>query len=247
MLNIQLNFATGSFTFVIQGMGERFALPFSTAIILSQVPTRSVVPPKLSEGEKVLMIVPSELRLAEDRSSRDGMKLSLGQQAMLTATPDYFLSRAKLTSPLPPAMHKLDEQAKGAGIFCTPSIVFTVSVIEDKTVYVKHFIISDTVEDRILKIQKRKTAIVTEALKGGKKGTGDPERTIRGRSVGHAVRGGVRAPGQASRGRGPFTSTQVSTPPTSDSHITEMCNQQRVQQQEEFQEEHRDSMRTVGK
>ncbi|THV06582.1 hypothetical protein K435DRAFT_645293 [Dendrothele bispora CBS 962.96] len=46
---------------------------------------------------------------------------------------------------------------------------------QDKTVYVKRFIISDTVEDRILKIQKRKTAIVTEALKGGRKGTGDPE------------------------------------------------------------------------
>ncbi|THU90265.1 hypothetical protein K435DRAFT_802135 [Dendrothele bispora CBS 962.96] len=46
---------------------------------------------------------------------------------------------------------------------------------QDNTVYVKRFIISDTVEDCILNVQKRKTAIVTEALKGGRKGTGDPE------------------------------------------------------------------------
>ncbi|KAK7465321.1 DNA helicase rad5 [Stygiomarasmius scandens] len=46
---------------------------------------------------------------------------------------------------------------------------------QEKTVYVKHFIVSDTIEGRILKIQKRKTAIVNEALRGGGKGAGDPE------------------------------------------------------------------------
>ncbi|KAF5374959.1 hypothetical protein D9758_000535 [Tetrapyrgos nigripes] len=45
---------------------------------------------------------------------------------------------------------------------------------QEKTVYVKHFIVSDTIEGRILQIQKRKTAIVKEALRGGKD-TGDPE------------------------------------------------------------------------
>ncbi|THG99879.1 hypothetical protein EW026_g2563 [Hermanssonia centrifuga] len=41
---------------------------------------------------------------------------------------------------------------------------------QEKTVYVKHFIISNTIEGRILQIQKRKTAIVKEAF-GGKGGT----------------------------------------------------------------------------
>ncbi|KAF7302925.1 DNA repair protein [Mycena kentingensis (nom. inval.)] len=49
---------------------------------------------------------------------------------------------------------------------------------QEKTVYVKHFIISNTIEGRILQIQKRKTAIVKEAFKGSKdveKGKSDPE------------------------------------------------------------------------
>ncbi|KAF8899229.1 DNA repair protein RAD5 [Infundibulicybe gibba] len=37
---------------------------------------------------------------------------------------------------------------------------------QEKTVYVKHFIVSNTIESRILRIQKRKTAIVKEAFKG---------------------------------------------------------------------------------
>ncbi|KAH9929764.1 SNF2 family N-terminal domain-containing protein [Fomitopsis serialis] len=44
---------------------------------------------------------------------------------------------------------------------------------QEKPVYVKHFIISDTIEGRILQIQKRKTAIVKEAFRG--KREGDPE------------------------------------------------------------------------
>ncbi|KZT73229.1 hypothetical protein DAEQUDRAFT_721807 [Daedalea quercina L-15889] len=44
---------------------------------------------------------------------------------------------------------------------------------QEKTVYVKHFIISHTIESRILQIQKRKTAIVKEAFRG--KAEGDPE------------------------------------------------------------------------
>ncbi|KAL6304876.1 SNF2 family N-terminal domain-containing protein [Sparassis latifolia] len=44
---------------------------------------------------------------------------------------------------------------------------------QEKTVYVKHFIISETIEGRILQIQKRKTAIVKEAFRG--KGNADPE------------------------------------------------------------------------
>jgi len=43
-----------------------------------------------------------------------------------------------------------------------------------KTVYVKHFIVSDTIEDRILQIQKRKTAIIKEAFRG-KGAKSDPE------------------------------------------------------------------------
>ncbi|KAF7347384.1 DNA repair protein RAD5 [Mycena venus] len=38
---------------------------------------------------------------------------------------------------------------------------------QEKTVYVKHFIVSNTIEGRILRIQKRKTAIVKEAFRGG--------------------------------------------------------------------------------
>jgi DNA repair protein RAD5 len=47
---------------------------------------------------------------------------------------------------------------------------------QQKTVYVKHFIVSNTIEGRILRIQKRKTAIVKEAFRGSgeRKGT-DPE------------------------------------------------------------------------
>ncbi|KAI5124124.1 hypothetical protein M0805_000937 [Coniferiporia weirii] len=37
---------------------------------------------------------------------------------------------------------------------------------QDRTVYVTHFIVSNTIEGRILTIQKRKTAIIKEALKG---------------------------------------------------------------------------------
>ncbi|KAI0316497.1 SNF2 family N-terminal domain-containing protein [Amylostereum chailletii] len=44
---------------------------------------------------------------------------------------------------------------------------------QDKTVYVTHFVVEDTIEGRILQIQKRKTALVKEAFRG--KGGGDPE------------------------------------------------------------------------
>ncbi|OSX66957.1 hypothetical protein POSPLADRAFT_1175676 [Postia placenta MAD-698-R-SB12] len=44
---------------------------------------------------------------------------------------------------------------------------------QERPVYVKHFIISGTIEGRILQIQKRKAAIVKEAFRG--KGEGDPE------------------------------------------------------------------------
>ncbi|OJA20678.1 HLTF/DNA helicase [Rhizopogon vesiculosus] len=47
---------------------------------------------------------------------------------------------------------------------------------QEKTVYVKHFIIDRTIEGRILQIQKRKTAIVKEAFRGSdKSGKADPE------------------------------------------------------------------------
>ncbi|KAJ2927693.1 hypothetical protein H1R20_g9395, partial [Candolleomyces eurysporus] len=47
---------------------------------------------------------------------------------------------------------------------------------QEKTVYVKHFIVSNTIEGRILQIQKRKTAIVNEAFKGSSKAAKtDPE------------------------------------------------------------------------
>jgi len=46
---------------------------------------------------------------------------------------------------------------------------------QDKTVYVKHFIVSNTIEGRILQIQKRKTAIVKEAFRGTQRSGADPE------------------------------------------------------------------------
>ncbi|KAF9785715.1 SNF2 family N-terminal domain-containing protein [Thelephora terrestris] len=47
-------------------------------------------------------------------------------------------------------------------------------VTQERTVYVKHFIIANTIEGRILQIQKRKTAIVKEAFRGkGKSGDGE--------------------------------------------------------------------------
>ncbi|KAI6114901.1 SNF2 family N-terminal domain-containing protein [Pisolithus croceorrhizus] len=47
---------------------------------------------------------------------------------------------------------------------------------QEKTVYVKHFIVEDTIEGRILEIQKRKTAIVKEAFRGTQQsGKSDPE------------------------------------------------------------------------
>lgn len=47
---------------------------------------------------------------------------------------------------------------------------------QQKTVYVKHFIISNTIEGRILQIQKRKTAIVKEAFRGS--GTGAEKESM---------------------------------------------------------------------
>ncbi|KAF5392416.1 hypothetical protein D9757_002302 [Collybiopsis confluens] len=48
---------------------------------------------------------------------------------------------------------------------------------QEKTVYVKHYIVSNTIESRILKIQKRKTALVKEAFRGsGKAQSGNEER-----------------------------------------------------------------------
>ncbi|TFK41996.1 DNA repair protein RAD5 [Crucibulum laeve] len=41
---------------------------------------------------------------------------------------------------------------------------------QEKTVYVKHFIVANTIEARILQIQKRKTAIVKEAFRGTQSG-----------------------------------------------------------------------------
>ncbi|KAF7307476.1 DNA repair protein [Mycena indigotica] len=46
---------------------------------------------------------------------------------------------------------------------------------QEKTVYVKHFIIAHTIEGRILQIQKRKTAIIKEAFRSSGDGKGDPE------------------------------------------------------------------------
>ncbi|KAK0198774.1 SNF2 family N-terminal domain-containing protein [Armillaria mellea] len=47
---------------------------------------------------------------------------------------------------------------------------------QQKTVYVKHFIVSNTIEGRILQIQKRKTAIVKEAFRGS--GTGAEKESM---------------------------------------------------------------------
>ncbi|KAF8956086.1 RAD5-like protein [Flammula alnicola] len=44
---------------------------------------------------------------------------------------------------------------------------------QDRVVYVKHFIVAKTIENRILQIQKRKMAIVNEAFRGS--GKADPE------------------------------------------------------------------------
>lgn len=47
-------------------------------------------------------------------------------------------------------------------------------VTQERPVYVKHFIVGNTIEGRILQIQKRKTAIIKEAFKGkGKAGDGE--------------------------------------------------------------------------
>ena len=74
-----------------------------------------------------------------------------------------------------------------------------------------------------------------------------PRGTVCGRSVGNSARGGVRAPGGASRGRGPLISAHVPTPPTSDGPVTETHNQQRVRQQDDLQDEPQDPSRTIGK
>ncbi|KAI0784921.1 SNF2 family N-terminal domain-containing protein [Abortiporus biennis] len=47
---------------------------------------------------------------------------------------------------------------------------------QERTVYVKHFIVSDTIEGRILQIQQRKTAIVKEAFRG--KGSGADSESL---------------------------------------------------------------------
>ncbi|THV06367.1 hypothetical protein K435DRAFT_849162 [Dendrothele bispora CBS 962.96] len=65
---------------------------------------------------------------------------------------------------------------------------------------------------------------------------------------GQQCRGGTLALEGGSRSCGPFTSTRIPTPPTSDGFMTETRNhQQRVQQQEELQEKPQDFTRTVGK
>ncbi|KAG6851386.1 hypothetical protein H0H93_005784 [Arthromyces matolae] len=46
---------------------------------------------------------------------------------------------------------------------------------QEKTVYVTHFIVANTIEGRILQIQKRKTAIVKEAFRGSGSRGADPE------------------------------------------------------------------------
>ncbi|KAF5385213.1 hypothetical protein D9615_001117 [Tricholomella constricta] len=46
---------------------------------------------------------------------------------------------------------------------------------QEKTVYVTHFIVANTIEGRILQIQKRKTAIVKEAFRGAQSAGADPE------------------------------------------------------------------------
>ena len=49
---------------------------------------------------------------------------------------------------------------------------------QEKTVYVTHFIISNTIEGRILQIQKRKTAIVREAFRGTQANTGAEKESV---------------------------------------------------------------------
>ncbi|KAG6911323.1 hypothetical protein DXG01_000994 [Tephrocybe rancida] len=58
-----------------------------------------------------------------------------------------------------------------------PAIDRVHRIGQEKTVYVTHFIVANTIEGRILQIQKRKTAIVKEAFRGsGARGEGaDPE------------------------------------------------------------------------
>ncbi|KAJ3983293.1 RAD5-like protein [Lentinula detonsa] len=46
---------------------------------------------------------------------------------------------------------------------------------QDKTVYVKHYIVNNTIEGRVLRIQKRKTALVKEAFRGAGKDKEDPD------------------------------------------------------------------------
>ncbi|KAJ4485680.1 RAD5-like protein [Lentinula aciculospora] len=46
---------------------------------------------------------------------------------------------------------------------------------QDKTVYVKHYVIRNTIEERILLVQKRKTALVKEAFRGAGKAKEDPD------------------------------------------------------------------------
>ena len=53
-----------------------------------------------------------------------------------------------------------------ASLICLLAIDRVHRLGQDKTVYVTHFIISNTVEGRILQIQQRKTAIVKEAFRG---------------------------------------------------------------------------------
>ncbi|KAH8102375.1 SNF2 family N-terminal domain-containing protein [Cristinia sonorae] len=49
---------------------------------------------------------------------------------------------------------------------------------QERTVYVKHFIISDTIEGRVLQIQKRKTAIVKEAFRGKSGSSGGDTESV---------------------------------------------------------------------
>ncbi|KAG9222353.1 hypothetical protein CCMSSC00406_0002688 [Pleurotus cornucopiae] len=49
---------------------------------------------------------------------------------------------------------------------------------QEKTVYVTHFIIANTIEGRIQRIQQRKTAIVNEAFRGGSKDKGGEAESV---------------------------------------------------------------------
>ncbi|KAJ7904997.1 P-loop containing nucleoside triphosphate hydrolase protein [Mycena leptocephala] len=66
-------------------------------------------------------------------------------------------------------------KAGGVGLNLTAANrVFMIG--QEKTVYVKYVIVSNTIEGRIVKIQKRKTAIVKEVFRGGGGSGGtDPE------------------------------------------------------------------------